>query len=202
MVVIAAVAGYLVGSAPTAIWLARLWGVDLTTGGTGNPGANNARRLGGPKLALLVLVVEMAKGVAAVLLGQSIAGEAGALAAGIGAVAGNVYNVWLGFKGGKGLGISGGVLLGLWPAGWPFIVLTLALAAAVTRSTGIGTLITIAALLVGALSWEQTGLENPWGISDPSFLIILAVALAVIVGPKHLVDARRRLSSPAPRRST
>jgi glycerol-3-phosphate acyltransferase PlsY len=144
-VVLAAAAGYLIGSVPTALWLARLWGVDLRRGGTGNPGANNARRLGGNTLALLVLIVEITKGVLAVVIGFEIADQVGGLAAGLGAVTGNVFNVWLGFKGGKGLGISGGVILGLWPAAFPIVVLVIALASALTRSTGMGSLITVGA---------------------------------------------------------
>ena len=115
-IVAAALAGYLIGSVPTAVWLGRLWGVDLLREGSGNPGTNNARRLGGYTLAVLVLIVEIGKGLAAVVVGLVIGGEAAALAAGVSAVAGNVCNVWLRFKGGKGLGICGGVILGLWPA--------------------------------------------------------------------------------------
>jgi glycerol-3-phosphate acyltransferase PlsY len=62
--------GYLIGSVPTALWLGKLWGVDLRRGGTGNPGANNARRLGGNTLALLVLIVEITKGLLAVVVGS------------------------------------------------------------------------------------------------------------------------------------
>ena len=69
MIGLAAITGYLIGSVPTAVWLGKLWGVDLRRGGTGNPGANNARRLGGLPLAFLVLVVEMAKGMTAVAAG-------------------------------------------------------------------------------------------------------------------------------------
>ncbi|MGH8949653.1 MAG: glycerol-3-phosphate acyltransferase, partial [Acidimicrobiia bacterium] len=141
----AALAGYLIGSVPTAVWLGRLWGVDLLGDGSGNPGANNARRLGGYTLAVLILIIEIGKGLAAVVVGLVIGGESAALAAGVGAVAGNVYNVWHRFKGGKGLGISGGVILGLWPSVFPFVVVTLAVASALTRSTGIGSFVTLVA---------------------------------------------------------
>ena len=138
-ILLAALAGYVIGSLPTAVWLGRLWGVELLRDGSRNPGANNARRLGGDTLAVLVLIIEIAKGLTAVVVGMVIGGEtaaiggeaattggeAAALAAGLGAVTGNVYNVWHRFKGGKGLGISGGVILGLWPAAFPFVVLTL-----------------------------------------------------------------------------
>jgi glycerol-3-phosphate acyltransferase PlsY len=201
-VVIAALVGYLIGSVPTALWLGKLWGVDLRQGGTGNPGANNARRLGGNTLALLVLIVEITKGLLAVVIGLMIAGQAGGLAAGLGAVTGNVFNVWLGFKGGKGLGISGGVILGLWPAALPIVVLVIALASALTRSTGAGSIITIGVFLVLALIWDRFGLESPWGLEEPRLRVILAVGLGLLVGPKHWKDARARISSLSPGRST
>ncbi len=198
MVVVAALAGYLIGSVPTAALLGRLWGVDLLRDGSGNPGANNARRLGGYTLAVLVLIIEIGKGLAAVVVGLIIGGEGAALAAGVSAVAGNVYNVWHGFKGGKGLGISGGVILGLWPAVFPFVVVTLAVASALTRSTGIGSLITLGGLLAAAIAWESTGLDNPWGISNPDLLVIMVIGLGMIIVPRHLRDARRTLSAPVP----
>jgi glycerol-3-phosphate acyltransferase PlsY len=201
-VVIAPLVGYLIGSVPTALWLGKLWGVDLRRGGTGNPGANNARRLGGNTLALLVLIVEITKGLLAVVVGFMIAGQAGGLAAGLGAVTGNVFNVWLGFKGGKGLGISGGVILGLWPAAFPIVVVVIALASALTRSTGMGSLITIGVFLILALIWDRFGLESPWGLDEPRLRVILAVGLGLLVGPKHWKDARRRISSLSPGRST
>jgi glycerol-3-phosphate acyltransferase PlsY len=194
----AALAGYLIGSVPTAFWLGRLWGVDLLRDGSGNPGANNARRLGGYTLAVLVLIVEIGKGLAAVVVGLVICGETAALAAGVGAVAGNVHNVWHRFKGGKGLGISGGVILGLWPAVFPFLVVTLAVASALTRSTGIGSLVTLVALLAGAIVWESTGLDNPWGLADPALLVVMVISLGLIIAPRHWRDARGRLSEPVP----
>ncbi len=202
-ILLAALAGYVIGSLPTAVWLGRLWGVELLRDGSQNPGANNARRLGGDTLAVLVLIIEIAKGLTAVVVGMVIGGEtaavgseAAALAAGLGAVTGNVYNVWHRFKGGKGLGISGGVILGLWPAAFPFVVLTLVFASALTRSTGIGTLVTLGALLAGAFAWESTGLDNPWGLADPALLVVMVIGIGLIIGPRHWRDAQNRLRSP------
>ena len=197
MTPVALLLGYLIGSIPSAVWLGLLWGVDLRRGGSGNPGANNARRLGGNGLALLVLVVEIGKGAAAVSIGDLVADETGAMLAGLGAVAGNVYNLWYRFRGGKGLGITGGVLLALWPAVFPLVAVTIALASALTRSTGVGTLVTEGFLVVAALAWAGVGLDNPWGLTDPGLLLPLAVGVCLMISPRHWRDARRRLSSPA-----
>jgi glycerol-3-phosphate acyltransferase PlsY len=194
----ATVAGYLIGSLPTAVWLGRLWGVDLRRDGSGNPGANNARRLGGYTLAALVLIVEIGKGLLAVVVGLMIGDEAGGLAAGLAAVAGNVFNVWLGFEGGKGLGISGGVILGLWPAAFPIVVIVIVIASALTRSTGAGSLLTVVVLLVLALVWERFGIDARWGLDNSSLLVLLMIGLGMIVGPRHWQDARRRFSAPSP----
>jgi glycerol-3-phosphate acyltransferase PlsY len=194
----AAVLGYLVGSLPTANGLARLRGINLLTGGSGNPGANNARRLGGMTLFFTVLVVEVLKGVLAVAVGMSLAGDWGAVLAGVGAAAGNVYNVWYRFRGGKGLAITLGVLLAAWPTVVPVVLLVLGVTAAITRSTGIGTLVTLVVLSVAGLTWEQLGLGNAWGVEDLSTLLVLGIGIPLILWKPHWRDARARLRAVAP----
>jgi acyl phosphate:glycerol-3-phosphate acyltransferase len=194
VIVVAAVLGYLIGSLPTANGVARMWGVDLRKGGSGNPGANNARRLGGYPLAVAVLLLEMSKGVAAVAVGLLAAGDLGSVLAGIGAVAGNVYNVWYSFRGGKGLAISAGVLLAAWPVALPFLVVLVASAAALTRSTGVGALITLVGLVVAAVLWAYIfDLPTGWG-ANPGHLLTLALGMALLVAPKHLPDAKDRIT--------
>ena len=192
VIVVAALVGYLIGSMPTANGLAKLWGVDLRSGGTGNPGANNARRLGGYPLAAAVLSAEMSKGVIAVIAGLFLADDVGAVLAGIGAIAGNVNNVWYRFRGGKGLAISAGVLLIVWPVALPFLLLLLALGAVATRSTGFGALITLGGVVVGAILWPLFEWPNGWGVSADT-LLLLAPAMVVLITPRHLGDARQRL---------
>ena len=194
----AALLGYLVGSLPTANGLARLWAIDLRAGGSGNPGANNARRLGGLTLFVLVLLVEVLKGMLAVVLGLSLAGDPGAVIAGLAAVAGNVYNVWYSFHGGKGLAITLGVLLAAWPTVVPFLLVILGIAAVLTRSSGIGTLITLVCLLVAAPTWEWIGLGTAWGAEDLTTLLVLGIGIPATVWQRHLTDARAHLRAPAP----
>jgi glycerol-3-phosphate acyltransferase PlsY len=127
-----------------------------------------------------------------------MAGKAGGLAAGLAAVAGNVLNPWLGFKGGKGLGISGGVILGLWPAAFPVVVITIAVASALTRSTGAGSLITVVVIIGLAMVWDRFGIEAAWGLDEASLRIALIAGIGVLIGPRHWRDARRRFSAPSP----
>lgn len=188
MIAFAAAAGYLIGSLPTAGGLGRLWGVDLRRDGSGNPGANNARRLGGLKLAGLVLLVEGGKGAAAVMTGSAIAGDLGAVAAGIATVAGNVYNAWYRFQGGKGLGISAGVVLTLWP---PVLLLCLAVivvAVLITRSSGAATLATLVALNVFGVGWNLADWGNGWGIDRTQLLIVASLGITALIWRKHWRD--------------
>ena len=185
---LAALAGYLVGSLPTAGALARLRGIDLRAEGSGNPGANNALRTGGPVLAGTVLAVEAAKGYLAVWLGGTIADDTGAVAAGIAAVAGNVFNVWYRFRGGKGLGISLGVLAGAWPLAIPPVLVVMVATVLITRSAGLAALAAIATLLALSLIWPTTGWPTG-GVEPGPGLTALAAGMAATMAWKHWRDS-------------
>lgn len=185
---LAALTGYLIGSVPTAGFLAGLKGIDLRSEGSANPGSNNALQTGGPLLGASVLIVEAAKGFGAVSLGYYLADDIGAIAAGIGAVAGNVFNIWYRFDGGKGLGISLGVLAAAWPWVLPYVLGLLIAAVLIIRSAGIATLMALAGLIVLAIIWKQ----NQWstgGIEPDTGLIVLAMAMTAIMGWKHWRDS-------------
>jgi glycerol-3-phosphate acyltransferase PlsY len=123
--------GYLLGSIPFGLILTRLAGTqDIRSIGSGNIGATNVLRTGHKGLAAATLLCDMLKGTLAVALARWFGGmEAGAAAA-IGAFAGHLFPVWLGFKGGKGVATYIGVLLGLaWPSALVFGVVWIAVAA-------------------------------------------------------------------------
>lgn len=185
----AAVLGYLIGSLPTADLLGRIRGVDLRSEGSGNPGTANALRTSGAGLAILVLVVEAAKGFIAVSVAGSFAGESGAVAAGLAAVAGNVYNVWYRFQGGKGLGISLGVLAGLWPMVLLPVLLVIAVGVVVTKSSGLASLTAVAALVVLALVWSANGWSTGGGLEPTSLLVVLSAGIALLIWRKHWRDS-------------
>jgi glycerol-3-phosphate acyltransferase PlsY len=183
--------GYIIGSLPTANAIAGLFGIDLRSEGSGNPGANNARRLGGPGLSIAILAVEAGKGAAGVLAGDILGGSPEMAAAGLGAATGNVYNVWYRFQGGKGLGITLGVLLVAWPLALPPVIVAIAAVALITRSTGMASIGALATLLTLGLLWAPMAWPTGWG-ADSASLQWLAIGLAVVIAPKHITDALDR----------
>lgn len=189
MTVVASVVGYALGSVPTAGLIASLRGIDLRTEGSGNPGTKNALGTGGPLLAAAVLIVEAAKGYLAVWAGFQLAGDTGALAAGVGAVAGNVYNVWYGFEGGKGLGISLGVLAAAWPTVLPVLLIVIVLAALTTRSAGLAALAAMAALIICAFVWPEQNWSTFGYVETPGQVVALSVGMSLLMMWKHIRDS-------------
>src|ERR1700758_3138338 len=123
--------GYLLGSIPFGLVLTRLAGTqDLLSVGSGNIGATNVLRTGRKGLAAATLLLDALKGTAAVVIAGYYGGPDAAMLAALGAFLGPLFPVWLNFKGGKGVAVYIGVLIGLfWPAAVVFCVLWLATAA-------------------------------------------------------------------------
>ena len=109
---------YLLGSIPFGLILTRAAGLgDVRTIGSGNIGATNVLRTGNKKLAAATLLLDGAKGAAAVLIAQAVLLSLGSVAA-LGALLGHLFPVWLKFKGGKGIATGIGVMTALaWPVG-------------------------------------------------------------------------------------
>jgi acyl phosphate:glycerol-3-phosphate acyltransferase len=127
---LAFVIGYLLGSIPFGLVLTKLAGTpDLRSIGSGNIGATNVLRTGRKGLAAATLLLDALKGTAAVIIAGSIGGPDAAMLAGLGAFLGHLFPVWLKFRGGKGVAVYIGVLLGLfWPGAIVFCVIWLAVA--------------------------------------------------------------------------
>jgi len=128
--VVAFLLSYLLGSIPFGLILTRLAGTqDLRSIGSGNIGATNVLRTGRKGLAAATLLLDMLKGTAAVVIAGTFGGPNAAMLAGLGAFLGHLFPVWLKFKGGKGVAVYIGVLLGLfWPAALVFCLIWLATA--------------------------------------------------------------------------
>ena len=112
--------GYLLGSMPSG-FLAGRWlkNIDLRTIGSGSTGATNVLRNVGKGPALVVFLIDVGKGAAAVLIARALGlGDWIQMLAGLTALAGHIWPVWLGFKGGKAVATGLGLFLGLaWPVG-------------------------------------------------------------------------------------
>jgi glycerol-3-phosphate acyltransferase PlsY len=128
--IVAFLLGYLLGSIPFGLILTKLAGTqDLRSIGSGNIGATNVLRTGRKGLAAATLLLDMLKGTAAVVISGYLGGPNAAMLAALGAFLGHLFPVWLKFKGGKGVAVYIGVLLGLfWPAALVFCALWLATA--------------------------------------------------------------------------
>jgi glycerol-3-phosphate acyltransferase PlsY len=145
--VVLVLGAYLVGAAPTGLLLIRLLrGVDLRRYGSGNVGATNVFRVAGLPLAVLVLLLDMAKGALPVLLaGRWAPTPVAAALAGAAAIAGHNWSVFLRLGGGKGVATTFGVLAVLSP--WAALIAALVWIAVVaaTRYASLGSLLGIAA---------------------------------------------------------
>ena len=149
---VALVIGYLFGSIPFGLILTRLAGTpDLRSIGSGNIGATNVLRTGRKGLAAATLLLDALKGTVAVIIVGAIGGPNAAMIAALGAFLGHLFPVWLKFRGGKGVAVYIGVLLGLlWPAAVVFCVIWLA-TALVTRYSSLSAL--VASLVTPLALW-------------------------------------------------
>jgi glycerol-3-phosphate acyltransferase PlsY len=183
----ALVTGYLLGSIPFGLILTRLTGAgDLRAIGSGNIGATNVLRTGRKGLAAATLLLDMAKGLLAVLIAWRF-WPAGAGLAALGAVLGHCFPVWLGFKGGKGVATMMGVALGLaWPIGLAYAVTWLGMLA-VTRISSLGGM---SAAVVAPLAALATGHAD---------LAPVLAALAVLVLFLHRANIARLRAGTEPR---
>ena len=177
---LAAAAGYLLGTLPSADAAARLatgGRVDLRTRGTGNPGAVNAMAVLGRGWGSAVLGADMAKAVVAARLGERLAGARGAHLGASAAVVGHCFPAWRGWRGGKGVAASCGQCLATFPAYFP-VDLAVALVAAKGGGRALPATAAASVLWVAAGTlWWRRRLPNGWGPA-PSAALPLAAAVS------------------------
>ena len=150
MTLLAVLAGYLIGSLPTGLLVIRaLRGVDIRTVGSGNVGATNVYRVAGLPVALLVLLIDALKGAAPVLLARAWAPAPWVeVLAGLAAIVGHNWSVFMRFAGGKGIAASFGVLSALSPVAAGVALGVWLVVVAVTRYASLASLLAIASVPV------------------------------------------------------
>jgi glycerol-3-phosphate acyltransferase PlsY len=179
---LAVVAAYLLGSIPFAYLAGRARGIDLRTVGSGNLGAANVFRNLGRGMGVAVMAADILKGVLAVVIARLITDDPWPAVAAGAAMAGHVFPVWLRFKGGKGVAVGGGAVIGLMPLA---AVILLALWAAIvvtTRYTSLGA-------IVGAL----VATPLVWALGYPPSKIVFTGLAAAAVLVLHRGNLRRLL---------
>src|SRR5579872_5979580 len=175
--------GYLLGSIPFGLVLTRLAGTeDLRSIGSGNIGATNVLRTGRKGLAAATLVLDALKGTLAVIIAGYFAGAEAAMLAGLGAFLGHLFPVWLKFKGGKGVAVYIGILVGLyWPAALLFCVIWLA-TALISRYSSLSAL--IASVVTPVFIWWQ----------EHAMLAALFTVLTLLLFYMHRENIKRLLA--------
>lgn len=173
--------GYAVGSVPFAFLLARRAGVDVRLAGSGNVGAANVLRTSGTPLGLTVMVLDIAKGAAAVLAAQAAAGSSPVIAAaGAAAIAGHIYPVWLRFHGGKGVAVATGVFAVLAPLPTMIAASVFFLTVWLTRVVSLGSV--AATVTLPTMAW-LTGSPPP--------LLAAATGTGALILFRHRGNVRR-----------
>jgi len=186
--ILAAILGYLLGSIPFGLVLTKAAGLgDIRNIGSGNIGATNVLRTGNKALAAATLVLDALKGLVALLIARWLWGEDAALVAGVAAMAGHAFPVWLGFNGGKGVATGAGVML----AAAPWLGVTaLAFWAAVFAATRISSAAALTACVVapvGALLFGDMKLT------------LFALGLSALITWRHKANIQRLLAGTEPR---
>jgi glycerol-3-phosphate acyltransferase PlsY len=186
---LAVLIGYFCGSIPFGLLLTRAAGLgDVRSIGSGNIGATNVLRTGNKRIAALTLFLDGLKGVVPVLLFTYYGSPQAGMIAGLAAMSGHIFPVWLDFKGGKGVATSIGVLLGLfWPLGLIFIALWLALAFAFRMSS-------LAGLVTSALTplWAYL-------LGCTTELILSTVIIAIVIWIMHRANIARLMKGEEPK---
>jgi glycerol-3-phosphate acyltransferase PlsY len=195
--------GYLLGSIPSG-YLAGRWlaGIDIRDEGSGSTGATNVLRVVGKGPALVVFLFDVLKGTGAVVLAKVVLGGAGwsgtgldgwVVAAGLAALAGHSWPVWLGWRGGKAVATGLGMLLGLaWPVGLACFGLFLTVLS-LSRIVSLSSIVAAIGLPLLMLGWFPSH-----GGFRPAYLA-LALLTTVLVLWRHRANIGRLLNGSEPR---
>lgn len=181
--------GFLLGSIPFGLLAGKyLKGIDIRKYGSGNIGTTNAFRILGPQGGAMVLAGDILKGVFAVLLGRAFGGDGLAVMAGLAAVAGHNWSIFLNFKGGRGVATGAGVILALVPGVVLSLLVIWAAVLLLTRYVSLASI--VAAFLTPFFMWAFT---HSW-----TYLLFGLLAAAFVIY-KHQPNIKRLRDGTEPR---
>jgi acyl phosphate:glycerol-3-phosphate acyltransferase len=194
---------YIVGSIPFGLIVGLSRGIDVRTAGSGNIGATNVGRLLGKQFFFLVFVLDMLKSLVPMAIASYVVSRIAEaqrdpalyllwLLVGFAAVIGHMFSVFLGFKGGKGVATSAGVVIGLYPyftlAGVAVIAVFIVVFAA-TRYISLGSIIAACAF---PLAYFAIGMMRRWPVLGDQFpLLVFAVVMGGLIVWKHRTNIAR-----------
>jgi acyl phosphate:glycerol-3-phosphate acyltransferase len=192
-------AAYFLGSIPFGLFLAKLLGgSDVRKAGSGNIGAANVARVVGPLAGILTLLLDTAKGAAAVWLAARFTHESAVwmMLAALSALVGHCFPVWLKFKGGKGVATALGVFLALCPLAALAALLLFALVVACWRYVSLGSISAAAAMpLLMYFLWAPHH-------APPPIIALGSLAAALLVVYKHSANIQRLVQGEEPKFSS
>lgn len=187
---------YLIGSIPSGLWIGKLfYNIDIREHGSGNLGGTNTFRTLGKKAGLVVTIMDILKGTAATLLGSLAIFETvniHPLILGIIAVIGHMYPIFAGFKGGKAVATSGGLLLGY---NWPiFVILVIGffIILKLTKMVSLTSMILAIIAVIYSIIYYFTVNED-WP------LIIIVLLLTAFIFYRHRSNIKRIMAGTEPK---
>ena len=201
-ILISAVVGYLSGAMPFGYWAGKLKGMDIRQHGSGNIGATNVIRVLGKGIGIPVFILDALKGWLPVWLATSFLAKqgaapeivsTGAVVAGLSAVLGHMFTFWLGFKGGKGVATTAGVLLGIAPLAmlgglgvWLLFFFTTRYVSLASMMAGVGVVATMVAVMARDGRWDAV-------------MLGFGVLIMVLVIVRHRANMGRILAGTEPK---
>ncbi len=206
LLVLAGAGGYLLGSFPSGVIVGKLWRVNVLAAGSGHSGATNVLRTAGKKAAMTVALLDIAKGAVAVLMAHfllfpkdAVFGPWAELIAGLAAILGHNYSLFLRFRGGRGVATGGGGVLAMQPLVVAIALVVGLIPVFLTRYVSLGSITAAVTAPLAELVLLLTGFDHAW----PHFYYML-IGAAVIIASHHdniqrlLNGTERKLGQRAP----
>ena len=187
---------YLLGSIPFGLLVTRVFGRgDVRKEGSGNIGATNVSRVAGPLAGILTLLLDGAKGTAAVLIAGRYSNDSAMwmVIAGLAVLVGHCFPVWLRFKGGKGVATAAGVYLAMSPPAFLGGLILFSLIAGYSRYVSLGSV--AAAVAMPLLTYFLWAPHH----APPLVVTIGSLAIAILIVYKHDANLRRLAEGTEPK---